>query len=279
MIREAAGAPQHLGRCPSGEGKQQDPVRWYPVLDEVSDPARQGPRLAATRAGDYQQRTPLMEDGSALPVVQAIEPRGHFSSWGEHLFDTSSPFSTHQETKTSPRPYDSASATCAPNGRTGRLLQKAITIDDNALMSAVGDDIFTFYDPELERNGPAFDCEHMGPSGYCGIQLRRLDVMELSVDANRRLPALETFAQRSDGGLLCQSQHPRRGQHRHLSGSVCNCRVVVPYNESDLGVVSRLDHGLHNSHHNNRYRELESKEAVSSETRAGGRGLRPDHGR
>jgi hypothetical protein len=49
------------------------PLRRYTVADEPSNARRCGLRLSATRTGQYEQRPPIVQHGSPLRIVQAVQ--------------------------------------------------------------------------------------------------------------------------------------------------------------------------------------------------------------
>lgn len=158
MINQAAGPAQHLGSCAPGECQQQNAFGSHTVVDEPSHPAGKRSCLAASGAGDDEQRSSIVQHRIALPIVEAIEPRLDNCLRCEHVFDTS------RRTAASGSP-------------------EATAVDDDSLVGAVGSKFVALRNSELESDLAPRYRKHFCGGGDGGIQLGCFHMVQLGVDA------------------------------------------------------------------------------------------------
>lgn len=125
-----------------------------------------------------------------------------------------------------------------------RSLEEAVSVDDHPLMGSIGRNLVAFANPVFEENPLPLDCSHFGSGRHCSAEMSRLDMMNLGVDSDRGLVLLEYVPESCNGGLLRQRQHPRCGQHGHVTRAVRHGGVRFSHHEGNFSAGSRFDHGV-----------------------------------
>ncbi len=68
--------PGQLGGGPPAEGHEQNALRRHALIEEPGQPAHQGPGLAGSGTGRYEQRPVTVVHGQPLGTVQSLRPCG-----------------------------------------------------------------------------------------------------------------------------------------------------------------------------------------------------------